>query len=159
MQYTDKATLNGLFVTTQESLFRDVNSNLLSHGDIGLQHKLRERELLTQGPVVCLTTYLLHKRVRLSAFFTTAVTRQAILVQLERQAQVTKTKGTIFKPTIEELLRKALNEASLDVLVCSGTPTHMKNKDILFYARSYMAAADYHISKASAINNALSVLI
>jgi hypothetical protein len=51
MEHTDKATLNGLFVTTQKSLFRDVNSNLLSHGDVGLQHKLRERELLTQGKV------------------------------------------------------------------------------------------------------------
>jgi len=35
----------------------------------------------------------------------------------------------------------------------------MKNEDILFYTRSYMAAADYHISEAFAINNALSILI
>lgn len=51
IQHTDKATLNGLFVTTQEGLFWHVNSNLLSYGDVGLQHKLRGREQPTQGEV------------------------------------------------------------------------------------------------------------
>ena len=42
-------------------------------------------------------------------------------------SHATKTEGAIFLPTTKELLRKALNKASLDGLVRPGVPTHMKN--------------------------------
>jgi len=99
-------------VTTKQSLFREVNRDLLGDSNIGEQHELLD--LSANVPTLGRTgTDLFNQEVRLSPLIWTTVRRKAVLVKGKLDLHPFQGEGTIVETSRAELLGDRLQDPNI----------------------------------------------
>ena len=100
-------------MTTEKGLFREVNSDLLSDGDVRGQHELHLSEYIDYFEAVG-NIYLLNQRVGLGALIRTTVNGMATLIKREVQLERLASDCTGLEAALTKLLGEVVED--LDVV-------------------------------------------